>query len=113
MNKFLIAAAFVLLAGSAQAAPVDSAITAIAASSDQVKMAMYRDVCVGNEDDSLSDHRKEMKGKDLKAYDLVSKLIVGAFNATNGTDSAVAEVQTQFCDAMEDQSEVIRLMRVD
>jgi len=87
----------------ARADTTDDAIRVAYKASNATQSAIYKDVCVGNEDDSLSDHRPGLKGKDVKFYDVISNLVIKAFGETNGTDNAVREVQTKFCDALENR----------
>jgi hypothetical protein len=104
MNKLILTAAILLTASvivdnSARAASIDPAIEVMETAPATVQVAMYHDVCVGDDSGHLSDHRPGLSKTDAKVYDRLSALIVAAFEDKD--DDAVRGEQITYCVASE------------
>lgn len=105
MKKLILATAALLSAVSAtDASPLRTVVQAYYQQNNTVQRAIYRDACL-HWDMLKENHTARAKlGRVNKlAYDKVSQLMGDAYGASEGTDSAVEQVQKDFCHAADNR----------
>jgi hypothetical protein len=86
----------------------DDAINAVYAAPDAVQAAIETDVCTDPESDGLPflesvASRAALSDADRVTYDAIGAALGIAYNATEGTDAALEEIQAAFCDAISER----------
>jgi len=105
MQKLLIRAALSLFhVTGAAAAPLDSAVTALYQANATVQRAVDLDACQGF--DMLAENktaRARLSRQNAKTYDAIARELGKAYEASEGTDSALEQVNAAFCEAIENR----------
>jgi hypothetical protein len=103
--KLILATLATLAAAPAVAEPshVDRAVIAFFAANNRVQLAVERDACADWDmfEESRTGRARLRKSTDRRSYDKIASLIGAAYRASEGTDSAVEAVKSEFCQMAE------------